>query len=205
MTADTLSAATESAPPDLRAWLQTQSSLDSAWANCDRADWLLWLARRQPGDDLQQRRLAGAAALAVRGFDPTSPPERELRLATAWGNSSFSDPDPTGFRATILGLIVGGAVGIAVELWIAFGANSPIRGIRRELYSVPTFLVLTVLIRLVARPLLAKRWASAVRAYSFERAMRRVFPLLVERVARADQRQRTLMADTFRKRMAWTR
>src|SRR5690348_14294157 len=66
MSSDGLHTALETAPPDLKAWLQTQPSLDAAWATCDRADWLLWLARRRPSDDLQERRLVGATALALR-------------------------------------------------------------------------------------------------------------------------------------------
>jgi hypothetical protein len=205
MSVDELHAAINDAPPDLRAWLQTQPSLESAWANCDRADWLFWLARRHPADDLQQRRIVGAAALTIRMSDAPPVPARELRLATAWSSGDFSDPDPTGFRATILALVLAGAVGIALELWLCFRSTSPIRGLQRELYSVPTFLVLAVVIRLVARPLLARRWVSAIRGYSFERAERCVFPWLAEVVARADAKERASQADTFRKRMAWSR
>lgn len=205
MTGDDLQTAIKDAPPELRGWLQTQPSLEQAWATCDRADWLFWLARRRPVDELQQRRLVGAAALAIRLSDAPPVSSRELRRAIAWSSRDFSDPDPTGFRATILGLVIAGTIGIAVELWLVFRRENPIHGMRRELYSVPTFLVLAVLIRLVARPMLARRWASDVRGYSFAQAEKAVFPSLGDAVARADREARASMADTFRKRMAWSR
>jgi hypothetical protein len=205
MTADDLRTAISDAPAELAAWLQTQHSIESAWANCDRADWLLWLARRRPLDESQQRRLVGAAALAIRACDPTRSPPRELRLAVAWSSLDLDDPDPTGFRATILSLVIAGTIGVALELWLFFRPTNPIRGLRRELYSIPTFLILALIIRLVAQPALRRRWAAEVRGYSLQRAERSVFPSLVKAVAHADARQRSSMANTFRKRIEWSR
>jgi hypothetical protein len=205
MSSDGLHTALETAPPDLKAWLQTQPSLDAAWATCDRADWLLWLARRRPSDDLQERRLVGATALALLMAGASGISRRELDLANAWASQDFDDNDPTGFRATIVALVIAGAVGITLELWLYFRAENPIRSMRRELYSWPTFLVLFVIIRVFARPLLAKRHAAAARGYSFSRAEERLFPSLPDAVARADARKRIVLADLFRKRMAWTR
>jgi hypothetical protein len=205
VSSDGLHTALEAAPLDLKAWLQTQPSLDAAWAACDRADWLLWLARRRPSDDLQQRRLVGATALTLRMAGDSRVSRRELDLANAWASHDFGDNDPTGFRATVVALVIAGAVAIALEAWLYFRAENPIRSMKRELYSFPTFLVLVVIIRLVARPLLAKRRAAAARGYSFSRAEERLFPSLPDAVTRADAGKRIALADMFRKRMAWTR
>ena len=116
----------------------------------------------------------------------------------------MSDDDPTGFRATILSLFAGGVPAIAVELWLYFRPN-PVRGMQRELVSVPIFVVLTVLSRLVARPWLRRRWVSTVRGYSFEQAETELFPHLAEAVERSELRERADQARVFRERLDWKR
>lgn len=68
---------------------------------------------------------------------------RKRDLACAWAAQDFDDPDPTGFAATILSVCLGGAAGIAIELWLYFRHDHPIRGMDREVYSFPVFLVLS--------------------------------------------------------------
>jgi hypothetical protein len=45
-------------------WAGTQSDLPTLWANCERADWMLWLAGRKTGESYSQERkkLVGCAA-----------------------------------------------------------------------------------------------------------------------------------------------
>jgi hypothetical protein len=193
------------APDELDAFLKTQDSAESAWANCTRADWLFWLAQPRITDDRQRRKLVGAVALALGISEYRNVSRRAIRLAWAWANQDFDDPDPTGFVATIVSLCVGGAVGIAVELWLYFRSDHPIRGTNREVYSFPVFLVLSALVRVIARPLLRRRWVSKVRGYTFERAERDLFPKLAKSVARSGDTRRAMMADSFRKRMEWSR
>ena len=51
-----------SAPDGFREWARTQPSVDAAWAACERADWLVWLAvRRASGDDTRQTIIRAAA------------------------------------------------------------------------------------------------------------------------------------------------
>ena len=204
MTDDGLLGAIASAPPDIKAWLQTQASLASAWSTCERADWLFWLARRRATDERQRRNLVGAATVAILMSDAPTVRSGELLVADAWSRTDLDDNDPTGYRATIIALCLAGAVGIAIESWLYFRHDNPIRGPGREIYSVPPFLALTVIIRLIARPWLKRRWASRVRRYSFERAEKNVFPLLAEAVERTGERRRAELARLFRERMAWT-
>jgi hypothetical protein len=202
MTTDDLRGAIDAAPPDLKSWLQTQSSFDVAWAACDRADWLFWLAQPRVVDDQQRRRLVAAVASALRTSDHPGVSRRRIIMASAWTANNFRDQDPTGFAATIIAVAVAAAVGIAIDLWLYLRHDNPIRGMQREVYSMPVFLVLAFVGRIVARPLLKRRWESALRGYSFERAESDLFPRLPDAVERSSKPIRRLMADVFRKRMA---
>lgn len=52
-------------PPELAAWARDQASLDQAWQECPRADWLLWIAAAPPATEARQRQLVGAASAAL--------------------------------------------------------------------------------------------------------------------------------------------
>jgi hypothetical protein len=36
---------------DARQWVRTQKSAEEAWQNCERGDWMLWLAKKLSVDD----------------------------------------------------------------------------------------------------------------------------------------------------------
>lgn len=190
------------APQELEAWLETQGSPEAAWTECERADWLFYLAQPKITDHQQRRRLVAAVASALGVSEHPGATRRQIALANAWAANSLRDRDPTGFAATIVSVTFAAAVGIAIDLWLWVRPNNPIRGMRREAYSMPVFLVLVVVGRLVARPLLKRRWQAAVQGYTFERAESQLFPRLDEAVARSGKLRGKLMADVFRKRMA---
>ena len=193
------------APPRLAEWLRTQRSLEDAWNACDRADWLLWIAQRRPLDDGQRHALVGATALAIRMSDRPKVSDRKLRLALAWARFDLSDDDPTGYRATLWSLVVGGLIGAVVKLGLYLRpeiAGGAFRGIRREMVSLPVFLVASFVLRVIGRPVSRRRWTDAVRGYSFERGETELFPLIVGAVERSEPAQREAQAQAFRERFA---
>jgi hypothetical protein len=53
-------------------WAGGYDSLDSAWAACERGDWMLWLAGRvagPPGDDSRRPLVLAACAYAAAAAD----------------------------------------------------------------------------------------------------------------------------------------
>lgn len=54
-----------SAPEGFRDWARTQSSMDAAWATCERPDWLIWIAARRATSDESRRTTIKAAANAI--------------------------------------------------------------------------------------------------------------------------------------------
>ena len=47
-------------------WAREQSTMEAAWAACDRGDWMLWLAGKWCGDETQRKRLVLAACECAR-------------------------------------------------------------------------------------------------------------------------------------------
>ena len=82
-------------------WASEQQSLDSAWQNCDRGDWMLWLAGKTagPSGDTRRKKLVLAAVECaqlsisyVRAGEKR--PAKALRIARDWaigGKSTLED------------------------------------------------------------------------------------------------------------------
>ncbi|MCX6553157.1 MAG: hypothetical protein NTY02_19510 [Acidobacteria bacterium] len=58
---------------DAVAWARTQPNLTTAWARCERGDWMLWLAGRRIGKQgsMAHRRVVTAASACARMALPT--------------------------------------------------------------------------------------------------------------------------------------
>ena len=69
-------------------WCRTQPDLATAWAACERADWMLWLAGRLSGPAGDPRRITLALACAdCTDTVPQSPIGAEcLRVLRAWAS-----------------------------------------------------------------------------------------------------------------------
>ena len=69
-------------------WCRTQPDPDTAWAACERADWMLWLAGRLSGPAGDPRRVTLALACAdCTDTVPQSPGGAEcLRVLRAWAS-----------------------------------------------------------------------------------------------------------------------
>ena len=69
-------------------WCRTQPDLATAWAACERADWMLWLAGRLSGPAGDPRRITLALACAdCADTVPQSPIGAEcLRVLRAWAS-----------------------------------------------------------------------------------------------------------------------
>ena len=69
-------------------WCRTQPDLATAWAACERADWMLWLAGRLSGPAGDPRRITLALACAdCTDTVPQSPGGAEcLRVLRAWAS-----------------------------------------------------------------------------------------------------------------------
>lgn len=79
-------------PPQLVTWARTQPDLATAWASCERLDWLIDLGDALPLDDTSRRALVSAVA-NVDSYEPTFlrlTPTR-LRIAEAWAHRSDAD------------------------------------------------------------------------------------------------------------------
>ena len=76
-------------------WCRTQPDLATAWAACERADWMLWLAGRLSGPAGDPRRITLALACAdCAETVPQSPAGSEcLRVLRAWtrGEATITD------------------------------------------------------------------------------------------------------------------
>ena len=71
-------------------WCRTQPDLATAWAACERADWMLWLAGRLSGPAGDPRRITLALACAdCAETVPQSPGDAEcLRVVRAWASGT---------------------------------------------------------------------------------------------------------------------
>ncbi len=77
---------------------RTQPDLATAWKNCERGDWMLWLAGRLAGPAGDDRRrpltlaACGCARLALERFEKRNPaesrPRRAIETAESWARNS---------------------------------------------------------------------------------------------------------------------
>ena len=79
-------------------WCGTQPDLATAWAACERADWMLWLAGRLSGQVGDTRRVTLALACAdCTDTVPQSPIGAEcLRVLRAWASGEATITDVRG-------------------------------------------------------------------------------------------------------------
>jgi hypothetical protein len=75
---------------DARGWVATQKNYKEAWMNCERGDWMLWLAKRLRVDDRKLTLAKFKCASQVRHLmkDPRS--LAALDAAEKYGNGEIS-------------------------------------------------------------------------------------------------------------------
>ena len=72
-------------------WASTQPDLQTAWANCQRGDWMLWLYKRMYPDNLRELTLAkGLAANTVRHLMKDERSIAAVDAAIAFGEGKIS-------------------------------------------------------------------------------------------------------------------
>ena len=72
-------------------WANTQPDLQTAWANCQRGDWMLWLYKRMYPDNLRELTLAkGLAANTVRHLMKDERSIAAVDAAIAFGEGKIS-------------------------------------------------------------------------------------------------------------------
>ena len=72
-------------------WASTQPDLQTAWANCQRGDWMLWLYKRMYPDNLRELTLAkGHCANTVRHLMKDERSIAAVDAAIAFGEGKIS-------------------------------------------------------------------------------------------------------------------
>ncbi len=187
--------------PELMAWARKQPDPQTAWASCERIDWILDLGIARAVDDATQRALTYAACRA----NPTEPRGPRIRpawfqIAEAWAlrrGVDYFDPAGAGQlvdwqNACVVVLPV--AVGLLLVLQYWIHASRMILKIEGAL-TMPAIFV-TAKLWGVARRRTAER---ALADYRFERVARDVFPRVRAVASRAPAPLQAKMADRFRR------
>ena len=113
-------------------WAATQPNLPTAWAVCQRGDWMLWLAAQccQPGDDLHRSVVRAAAEIAgtVGHLVPADEPRPAAALAAAlaWADYPSEDRRDAARAARDAAWAAAGAAGAAA--WAAARAAAGAAG-----------------------------------------------------------------------------
>ena len=96
--------------PGAMAWLKTQPNARTAWSECQRGDWMLWLAGRlagPPGDD-SRRPLVLAACDCAELAKPYWPkgedrPANALSVARSWARNEGATLDDARAAVAVAG------------------------------------------------------------------------------------------------------
>ena len=112
---------------DAMAWLKTQPNAKTAWATCQRGDWMLWLAGRlagPPGSDSRRPLVLSACDCAelVQAHWPAKDnrPAEALRVARSWARNEGATLDDVGAGAVAAARAAAWAAAAwAAEAWAA--------------------------------------------------------------------------------------
>ena len=103
---------------DAREWVATQKNYKEAWQNCERGDWMLWLAKRLKVDDRKltlakfkcanqvrhlikdQRSIAALDAAEKYGNGEISRDELNAAAAAAYAVAAYAAADAAAYAAT---------------------------------------------------------------------------------------------------------
>ena len=111
-------------------WARGYDSLDTAWAACERADWMLWLAARvceERGSEAHKRLVLAACACARTALryvpDGEDRPRITIETAERWGRGETTDAElDAAWAAGDAGDAAGAAASAAA--WAAWAAGA---------------------------------------------------------------------------------
>jgi hypothetical protein len=195
-------------PSGLEDWAARQATFDEAWRDCQRPDWLVWLAAATARNHEERRDIvSGASRLAekdgiVAHMFRLAP--RPLERAHLWSSSDPVDDIDVLVADWFHGLLF--AAVVVVPLAVMMVVRSPNPGAPRSIFfsdliTIPLAVVLTVVGYIVCRRIRG-RAARRLRALDFATALTMALAALHEHVESQPPDRRASDARTFRLRVS---
>jgi positive regulator of sigma E activity len=194
-------------PPGLADWAARHATLDEAWRECQRPDWLVWLAAATARNDQEKRDIvSGASLLAEEAGIFTHMfrlAPRPLERAHLWASSRPLDDIDVVVADWFQGILF--AAVIVVPLAVMMVVRAPNPGAPRSIFfsdliTIPLAVVLTVL-GYVAFRRLRLRAARKLPPIDFATALATALTALQQRVESLSPERQASAARTFRLRM----
>lgn len=214
------------APQALNAWLRSRPSLRAALAECDRADWAIFIAAALANNADAQRAVirTASAVIGFAGEDASIwkthflwPNPDPLETASLWSQADWQsqiaannldglEQTDYGFSDLLNAVICALVVAAPVELWLRHDPRAlgiDLGGLRRELVSLPLFFLAIWAFRVVWRRLRVAAIIRRVRDCSFEAALDAIVPHLASSHERATPARRQLQMGAVRELGTW--